>query len=171
MVHFLFHAFSETAGSLVIMSILYKYRWMISLIQHQTSKKIHKMLHGCISLSLGLSYLSCYAPVCSCYIFIVSHNSVSQSVTVRSRKISLWAQTEKVLLLVGGGVQINNGNVIPWRARHPQVCLHLAYILVMTVFPTPIFFSLLQVHNLTISSTWGVSQQNSSTALTRTPSV
>lgn len=99
----------------------------------------------------------------------MSHNSVSQSVTVRSRKISLWAQTEKVLFLMGGGVQINNGNVIPWRARHAQVCLHLAYILVMTVFPTPIFFSLLQVHNLTISSTWGVSEQNSSTALTRTP--
>lgn len=41
------------------MSILYTYTWLVSLIQHQTSKKIHKMLHGCISLSLGLSYLSC----------------------------------------------------------------------------------------------------------------
>lgn len=28
-----------------------------------------------------------------------------------------------VASLTGGGVQINNGNVIPWRARHPQVCL------------------------------------------------
>lgn len=37
----------------------------------------------------------------------------------------------------GGGVQINKENVTPWREKHPQVCLHLAYILPIRDFPTP----------------------------------
>lgn len=92
--------------------------------------------------------------------------------TVRLNENLLRALNQRdVASLTGGGVQINNGNVIPWRARHPQVCLHLAYILPVTDFPTPGFSPAPLLQDRTITSSWGsetVPQQCSSHVLTGT---
>lgn len=39
-------------------------------------------------------------------------------------------------MLTGGAVEINDAKGIPWRVKHPQVCLHLAYILPVADFPS-----------------------------------
>lgn len=75
-----------------------------------------------------------------------------------SVKASLRAESGRdAPSLTGEGVEINNGNVVPWRATHPQVCLHLAYILPITDFPTPGFSPVLVLQDLTITSSWGSS--------------
>jgi len=62
---------------------------------------------------------------------------------------------EETWRLLTVGVQINNGNVIPTMEKHPQDCLHLAYILPVTDFPTPGVSPAPVLQDLTIGSSWG----------------
>lgn len=94
-----------------------------------------------------------------CHIFILR---LIFSLRIRVRA-GMMLCGEDMPLLARGGVQINNVNVIPWREKHPQVCLHLAYILSVTDFPTPGFSPAPVLQDLTISSSWG--SRNSAAAV------